>query len=75
MKSIKEINENVKKAVKMQSINEIMNIKQIEYRFRLFEYFKRENIKFLTDENSFNSDVMHDIKGLKYEDKHFLTRL
>ena len=75
MKSIKEINENVKKAIKMQSINEVMNINQIQFRSRLFEYFKRENIKFLTNQNSFNSDAMHDINGLKYEDKHFLTRL
>ena len=40
--TIKEINELINKVVKMQSIEEIKNNNQIEFRKKLFEYFQCE---------------------------------
>lgn len=73
--TIKEINELVNKVLMMQSIEELMNINQVEYRKRLFEYFKREKTQFLLNKKCFNSDLIHDINGLKYDDEFFVTRL
>lgn len=63
------VNELVKKSVLRLSIDDLMNINHILYNQRLREYFTRVNVK------DFNSDVLHDINGLKYEDEHFVTRL
>jgi len=67
---MKEINTLVKKAIRLQTIEEICNISQMNYRQRLFNYFAR-----IDEVEEFTLDIMHDIQGLKYEDKHFLTRL
>lgn len=64
-----KINEQVKNAVKLQTITDILSVNQIEYRQRLTEYFSRVSVK------DFNSDVLHDINGLKHNDEHFLPRL
>ena len=64
-----KVNELVKKSVLRLSIDDLMNINHILYNQRLREYFTRVNVK------DFNSDVLHDINGLKYEDEHFVTRL
>jgi len=64
-----KINEQVKKAVQLQTIDDILNVNQIEYRSRLTDYFSRVEVK------DFNSDVLHDINGLKHNDEHFLPRL
>ena len=64
-----KINEQVKNAVKLQTITDILSVNQIEYRQRLTEYFSRVLVK------DFNSDVLHDINGLKHNDEHFLPRL
>ena len=63
------INEQVIKAVKLQTIDDILTVNQTEYRQRLTEYFSRVSVK------DFNSDVLHDINGLKHNDEHFLPRL
>ena len=64
-----KINEQVKNAVKLQTITDILSVNQIEYRQRLTEYFSRVLVK------DFNSDVLHDINGLKHNDEHFIPRL
>jgi hypothetical protein len=64
-----KINEQVIKAVKLQTIEDILSVNQTEYRQRLTEYFSRVSVK------DFNSDVLHDINGLKHNDEHFLPRL
>ena len=64
-----KVNELVKKSILRLSIDDLMNINHILYNQRLREYFTRVNVK------DFNSDVLHDINGLKYEDEHFVTRL
>ena len=66
---MKKINEQVKKAVSLQTMEDILNFNQIGYRKRLTDYFSRVKV---TD---FNFDVLHDINGLKHNDEHFLTRL
>ena len=66
---MKELNEQVKFAVSLQTMEDILNLNQIGYRERLTDYFSRVKV---TD---FNSDVLHDINGLKHNDEHFLTRL
>lgn len=63
------VNELVKKSVLRLSIDDLMNINHTLYNQRLREYFTRVNVK------DFNSDVLHDINGLKYEDEYFVTRL
>lgn len=64
-----KINEQVKNAVKLQTITDILNVNQIEYRKRLTDYFSRVKV---TD---INFDVLHDINGLKHNDEYFLPRL
>jgi hypothetical protein len=64
-----KINDQVKKAIQLQTIEDILNVNQIEYRSRLTDYFSRVKV---TD---INFDVLHDINGLKYNDEHFLPRL
>ena len=66
---MKKINEQVKKAVSLQTMEDILNLNQIGYRKRLTDYFSRVKV---TD---FNFDVLHDTNGLKHNDEHFLTRL
>tara|TARA_R100000781_G_scaffold77503_1_gene47980 strand:- start:153 stop:353 length:201 start_codon:yes stop_codon:yes gene_type:complete len=66
---MRKINEQVIKAVKLQTIEDILTVNQTEYRQRLTEYFSRVSVK------DFNSDVLHDINGLKHNDEHFLPRL
>jgi hypothetical protein len=66
---MKNVSEQVKKSVMLLSLDEIMTINHTQYREKLTEYFNRVNV---TD---FNSDVLHDINGLKYNDEHFITRL
>ena len=63
MKTLNEVNELVIKAIKLQSIEEILNVSQVNYRERLTEYF------FRVETTVFNSDVLHDINGLKYKDE------
>ena len=68
------ISKYIKRALHTQSVNEILNVNQLGYRKRLYEYFDRllkEGIA--VDFN--NPDLKHDIHGLKQKDKHFLTRL
>jgi len=67
-----KINEQVIKAVKLQTIEDILTVNQTEYRQRLTEYFSRIKYPSVKD---FNSDVLHDINGLKHNDEHFLPRL
>tara|TARA_R110000824_G_scaffold360035_3_gene547739 strand:+ start:535 stop:735 length:201 start_codon:yes stop_codon:yes gene_type:complete len=64
-----KINDQVKKAIQLQTIEDILNVNQIEYRRRLTDYFSRVKV---TD---INFDVLHDINGLKHNDEHFLPRL
>tara|TARA_R110000822_G_scaffold244144_2_gene372895 strand:+ start:851 stop:1051 length:201 start_codon:yes stop_codon:yes gene_type:complete len=64
-----KINDQVKQAVQLQTIEDILNVNQIEYRRRLTDYFSRVKV---TD---INFDVLHDINGLKHNDEHFLPRL
>ena len=64
-----KINEQVIKAVQLQTIDEILNVNQIEYIQRLTQYFERVNV------DEFNFDVLHDINGLKHNDEHFIPRL
>jgi len=66
---MKNVNQKVREALSFQSIDDILNINQIKYRMRLKDYFSRVKVE------EFNSDVLHDINGLKYDDEHFLTRL
>ena len=66
---MKKINDQVKKAIQLQTIEDILNVNQIEYRSRLTDYFSRVKV---TD---INFDVLHDINGLKHNDEHFLPRL
>ena len=66
---MKKINDQVKQAVQLQTIEDILNVNQIEYRKRLTDYFSRVKV---TD---INFDVLHDINGLKHNDEHFLPRL
>lgn len=66
---MKTINELVRKAISLQSMDDILNINQMQYTKRLTDYFSRVKV------SEFNSDVLHDINGLKNNDEHFLTRL
>ena len=66
---MKKINDQVKKAIQLQTIEDILNVNQIEYRSRLTDYFSRVEVE------DFNYDVLHDIIGLKYNEEHFLPRL
>ena len=70
---MKEINLAVNKAIRLQSVDDILSVNQLEYRSRLTEYFS----KLVSKDNSleFNTDVLHDIIGLKTNDKHFIPRL
>jgi hypothetical protein len=66
---MKNVNQKVREALELQSLEDIFNINQMEYRKRLTQYFLRVKV------SEFNSDVLHDINGLKYNNEHFSTRL
>jgi len=70
---MKEINLAVNKAIRLQSVDDILSVNQLEYRSRLTEYFSKLVSKDYSLE--FNTDVLHDILGLKTNDKHFIPRL
>ena len=64
----------VEKALMYQTVNDILNINQITYRQNLYNYFERLfNEKTEIDFN--NSDLRHDIHGLKNNSDYFVPRL
>ena len=66
---MKNVNQKVREALELQSLDDIFNINQMQYRKRLTQYFLRVKV------SEFNSDVLHDINGLKHNNEHFATRL